>query len=138
MKDAERRFWPKVDMGEGCWNWQASLLRNGYGQFHAPGTTLAHRYSYELHHGAIPEGLVIDHLCRNRRCVRPSHLEAVPQAVNLQRGETLNAAESALTHCLRGHQFNESTTYLYRGRRTCRPCRRDAARLRRVQLKESA
>jgi hypothetical protein len=66
-----------------CWTWMASRHSNGYGQFHAPTTTLAHRFSYEVHKGRVPEGLVIDHLCRNRACVRPSHLEAVTQQVNI-------------------------------------------------------
>lgn len=138
MNAIEARFWPKVEKTDGCWNWRASTFRNGYGQFHNPGSTLAHRFSHELHRGPIPEGLVIDHLCRNRRCVNPKHLEPVSQAVNLQRGLTLNAAESAMTHCLRGHEFTALNTYLYRGRRSCRTCRREAARGRRAHQTEAA
>lgn len=71
----------------GCWEWQHTLSRDGYGQMSVDGRNrMAHRISYELYVGAIPRGLTLDHLCRNRRCVRPSHLEAVTQRENFHRG----------------------------------------------------
>ena len=92
------RFWSKVQKQEsGCWIWTGTRTRDGgYGQIRLPGLyapligpmRLAHRVAYELLVGPIPAGLVLDHLCRNRRCVNPAHLEPVTQRVNIQRGET--------------------------------------------------
>lgn len=84
-----------------CWEWQGGVDPNGYGRFHIDGRMLgAHRVAYELIAGAvIPAGHDIDHLCRNRRCVRPSHLEAVTRRENLMRGETLTAAHAEQRDC---------------------------------------
>jgi hypothetical protein len=90
---------------------------------------LAHRMAYELARDPIPAGLVIDHLCRNKRCVNPSHLEAVEQRVNLLRGET----NSAKTHCINGHEFTPDNTYMWQGKRSCRACRRDSGKRRRLR-----
>jgi hypothetical protein len=114
-----------------CWVWQRSVNKNGYAKFSvAKGQGLAkfvqgHRYSYELFHGPIPPGLVIDHLCRNHSCVRPQHLEAVTTAVNLERGIQANRAK---THCPKGHEYTRANTYHRKpgkaGRtgRNCRAC----------------
>jgi hypothetical protein len=84
--DADR-FWPKVAKGAGCWNWTGGVVSTGYGLFkgYAMATNLAHRWSYFLEHGHIDDELTIDHLCRNRLCVRPDHLELVTSAENLRR-----------------------------------------------------
>src|SRR5947209_2044527 len=84
----EQRIWSKVEKTASCWNWNGSKLR-GYGLFrvHSPQSmTYAHRFVYESIVGPIPEGLELDHLCRNPSCVNPDHLEAVPHKVNVLRG----------------------------------------------------
>lgn len=80
------RFWTKVAITPSCWLWLAATNQNGYGTFsHESRPCKAHRFAYELLVGPIPEGLVLDHLCRVRNCVNPSHLEPVTQVENLRR-----------------------------------------------------
>lgn len=110
-----------------CWTWQATI-RDGYGRIHRDGRSLnAHRWYYEQEHGPIPEGLQLDHLCRNRACVNPSHLEPVTQTTNIQRGF---ASRPKKTHCKRGHEFTPENTIIGSdGARRCRKCD-NAAQLR--------
>lgn len=83
------RFWSKVEVTDGCWFWTGWLNKKGYGQFDIPGwKPRAHRLAYELMVGRILDGLQLDHLCRNRRCVRPDHLEPVTNRENSRRGDT--------------------------------------------------
>jgi len=134
----EQRFMSKVRKTDQCWEWVAGLTTEGYGKFWLDGrTTLAHRISYQLHRGPIPEGLIIDHLCRNRACVNPDHLDTVTHRTNLLRGETLAAANAAKTHCRNGHEFNDENTYVVPsdGSRMCRVCMRDTGRRRYWRLK---
>lgn len=124
----EERFWAKVAVGDECWTWTASGNGQGYGKFYASGKPVyAHRYAYELLVGRIPEGLSLDHLCRNPGCVNPDHLEPVTHAENLKRGDhfTRNAARLK-THCKHGHEFTAENTYIIpsTGSRHCRTCRR--------------
>lgn len=122
------RFWSKVEKTSGCWEWRAFRNARGYGQFGVgslrDGTrrlVLAHRFAYEEERGPIPQGLELDHLCRNPACVRPDHLEPVPHAENVRRGSKAQA-----THCVAGHAFSQDNTYRHprTGRRTCKECRR--------------
>ena len=77
------RFWQKVEKADGCWEWIGAKKNNGYGHLNIGGKTiLAHRYSFYLANGPIPEGLMVDHMCHNRACVRPEHLRLVTMKQN--------------------------------------------------------
>lgn len=115
-----------VDSVTGCWVWTNGLKKAGYaGLLFRGAFYYGHRFSYLIHVGPIPEGLHIDHLCRNRACVRPDHLEAVTCRENILRGEGLAAANAGKTHCKRGHAFTEDNTKLTARGRTCRTCHRN-------------
>lgn len=120
----EERFKSRiqVDPETGCWEWQGPRRPDGYGAIGEGGRggkiVRTHRYSYELHKGPIPDGLHIDHLCRNRGCCNPDHLEAVPQAENNRR------AFANYTHCPHGHELPPKTVPGVR-RGQCRTCERD-------------
>lgn len=95
----EERFWSKVEKTDTCWNWTASKDQHGYGRFNdGQKVVKAYRWSYERHVGAIPDGLVIDHLCHNPQCVRPHHLRAVTQKENAEnrRGAAANNVNSGV------------------------------------------
>lgn len=115
-----------------CWLWTGSLDHGGYGSIKQTGTCVlrAHRVSYEKYIGPIPEGLQLDHLCRNRACVNPAHLEPVTKAENMRRGFGFSAINARKTHCLRGHELSGENLAIWSGRRNCRTC--VAARAQRV------
>lgn len=120
------RFWYRVnkDGPNGCWVWTGTRLqRGGYGVLLIKGkSTRAHRYAYQLLRGPIPDGLQIDHLCRNRLCVNPDHLEAVTLVTNVLRGNSVAAIKKRMTQCKLGHN-----AWVLRGakqRRRCAICER--------------
>lgn len=123
--DAIERFWSKVDMSGDCWLWLGSPTPAGYGMFRIGySRTGAHRFSYEITHGRIPEGWVIDHLCRNPLCVRPDHLEAVSQRVNFQRGMHPSGIAYRTGICHDGHSLRDPANIWIgpTGERKCRSC----------------
>lgn len=122
-------FWEKVDKTATCWLWTGNINHAGYGRFNYLGKRImAHRVSYELVVGPIPEGLQIDHLCRVRNCVNPSHLEPVTNAENVRRGISVPpfaVINRAKTYCPQNHPYDEvNTEFRPSGRRRCRACSR--------------
>lgn len=143
---APQRFWPKVDkngpvvkpeLGP-CWLWTgATAKQTGYGRFTISRTerVFAHKFAFEAERGSVPAGLVLDHLCRNPRCVRPSHLEPVTDVENILRGTGPSALNAAKTTCVNGHPLTEENVYRFRQAhyrrrigRACKTCRREASR----------
>jgi hypothetical protein len=116
---ALERFMAKVEtLPNGCWQWTAFIDWYGYGRFGLNGkSTTAHRAAYVLLVGEIPAETQIDHLCRNRGCVNPAHLETVTQKTNAERG-----ARAMRTHCKHGHPFDAQNTHWRGGTRECRAC----------------
>lgn len=118
----------KVDKTDTCWLWTAGVGgRGGYGRFWISGhSEFAHRFSYELARGPIPEGLTLDHLCRNTKCVNPDHLEPVTLVENIMRGDGFSAKNARKTHCVNGHPFaGDNLIVTSKGRRACRTCGRE-------------
>ncbi len=124
------RFWSKVAQTGNvceCWPWTASLDTSGYAQIKVDGRkVMSHRYSYEQVIGPIPDGLQLDHLCRDRSCVNPYHLEPVTQRENNLRGRhDYGGKHNRLkTRCPMGHEYDIPNTYYdSKGYRVCRKCR---------------
>jgi len=127
------KFWRGVDIGDPaeCWLWLGVLGRGqgaSYGQF-CPANAKpqrglqAHRVAYELSGKvAIPDGMDLDHLCRNPRCVNPAHLEPVTHRENVMRGAGISAVNARKTHCIHGHEYTAENTTINAGYRECRTC----------------
>lgn len=127
----------KTLTGPDCWAWTGSHDPNGYGKIDVPlganrrTMANAHRVAFEIYIGPIPAGFEVDHLCRNRGCVNPDHLEAVPKRVNILRGEGVAARCARRTHCVHGHEYTPENTRLGpAGNRICRECERIRSRRR--------
>lgn len=126
----EDRFWKKVspEPNSGCWLWTACVFPAGYGKLMVEGKTeSAHRVSYRMHVGEIPDGLELDHLCRVRCCVNPDHLEPVTRSVNVKRGLMGRLgcnSESKKTHCPGGHPYSGDNLVIGTdGSRRCKACK---------------
>lgn len=120
-------------MARDCWIYAGYKAPSGYGQVYIEsrkGPAMAHRLVYEALVGEIPEGLHLDHLCRNRACVNPDHLEPVTRKVNILRGESPFALNSRRTHCVKGHELTSDNIYHRKDRNTreCKACRDTAVK----------
>lgn len=140
MKTPMERFTEKYKVNTGCWIWHGCILKGGYGQIQWEGRRqYAHRVSYQIFKGEIFEGLFLDHLCRNRACVNPEHLEPVTPRENLLRGMTKAAENAKKTHCPEGHEYRIENTYIRKTRdrgRGCKTCRVAATRRWRARNKQ--
>lgn len=144
--DASRRntkegFYRLIErpLGTECWIWCGRRTPDDYGIYYFEGEQLAHRVSYRLAHGSIPDGRCLDHLCRTHSCVNPAHLEPTTWRENILRGQGLAAQEAAATHCRWGHPFDaENTLRRKDGGRFCRACGRRRSREAAARKRETA
>jgi hypothetical protein len=132
------RFHRSHSAGSGCWLWLRGLDRDGYGVSYLGGRRGAHRVSWIMARGPVPRGLVLNHICRTRRCVNPAHLELVTRRENVFRNSEARAAINARkTHCPRGHPLEgRESAGSGRYRRICRPCQQ--AKQRRYRQRRKA
>lgn len=126
----KENFFSKISVVKGgCWHFLGSIAKSGYGVVSIANgkrskVMLAHRVSYLIFNGKLEEGLVIDHICRNRKCVNPDHLRQVTRNENvLENSESLQAKNAKKTHCPSGHEYNEKNTRIYNGWRYCKACK---------------
>lgn len=139
------RFYAKVErLPDGCWRWTGMIDKAGYGRIRgengrAGESLFAHRVSYEMHRGPLTSGLALDHLCRNRWCCNPDHLEEVSHRVNFLRGDALGAIVNRTGRCTRGHELTPENTYIPPKRpnqRMCRQCRQERRRAARAEPRD--
>lgn len=123
-------FTSRIAISPGCWPWTGYCNGDGYGIFNPQRGVKyrAHRFAYELFVGMIPEGLTVDHLCKNRRCCNPLHMELVTRGENALRGEGPCAMNARKTHCMHGHEFTPQNTRIKPEGRECRACDRERHR----------
>lgn len=120
----------RISTADGCWEWLGAT-RGGYGRIRVGSRTngtrtsaSTHRLTYQHYVGPIPEGMQLDHLCRNRACCNPAHLEPVTQSENIQRGDGPTAHNTRKTHCPAGHEYDGTNLYIRPdGGRGCRACK---------------
>lgn len=107
-----------------CWEWRGDTSLDGYGRCTIDEVyTYGHRVSYQLFHGGISKGMQIDHLCRNRGCCNPAHLEMVTCKENVLRGEGITARQARSVECINGHPLSGENLYVHNGKRYCKICR---------------
>lgn len=142
---AWERFCANVDFFGDCWQYNPDkIYATGYGAFSVDGQYIgAHRYIWETLVGEIPVGMQLDHMCRNRGCVNPDHMEIVTLVENVLRGEGITAKNARKTHCIRGHEFTPENTgpkKSYNGKtwRRCRACSREDRAIWRANQKRTS
>lgn len=138
------QFADKSGGPQACWLWTGKMNADGYGTGTLDGHAVgAHGVGYRLLVGPVPEGLELDHVCRNRACVNPAHLEPVTHKTNVLRGTSKIANHARQTHCKHGHAFDAKNTAFRLQpngitlRRACRECHRIRSKLRRQRIKEN-
>ncbi|MFD1104608.1 HNH endonuclease signature motif containing protein [Sphingobium olei] len=142
--DVVRRIASRVEIDEsGCWNCSYGRDTSGYPQVsYLSRMELTHRVMYVAAKGIIPSALQLDHLCRNRACCNPDHLEAVPSRENTMRGDTIIARNAAVTHCPKGHEYGPNNAFpadLKRGKqRRCRTCHLEKSKQRKIAERNAA
>ena len=130
------RFWEKVEIGRAnnCWPWRAHLHEFGYGLINIDGVPRrAHRVAYELEVGPVPKNHDLHHLCENRRCVNPKHLEPLSRSAHMAQTPAWIGNK---THCSKGHEYTNQNTIWKQGKyRRCRTCWNEAEKLRRRKVR---
>lgn len=137
----EKAFWNRVHKGKKCWNWLGGKDTKGYGTFFFESENTYKRYkkahliSYILTKGPIPNGMLIDHLCKNKSCVNPDHLEAVTSRENsLRATNTIASINASKTHCPVGHPLDGDNLIIskngHNGARRCKTCKNEKERAR--------
>lgn len=148
-REAKDRFLSKIEVNpeNGCHDWIGPVSVYGYGSHWVKGEEgwkkyYVHRLAYVLAHGELREDMTLDHLCRNRACCNPEHLEPVSLKKNIMRGDSPSAHHSRKTHCHRGHEFTKENTGIYKGAkgkpmRRCKKCTSDRRKKNRLSCKEN-
>lgn len=137
------KFWYRVEVHQpsGCWQWRGTIERWGYGQFSLgkkAGKFRAHRVAYSVLIGPVPDGMQLDHLCRNNGCVNPDHLQVTTGRINTLRGYGTSGMNARKTHCKRGHELSGDNIYQYGNRRSCKLCKTVTSRAAYSRRKEAA
>lgn len=130
---SQDRLWSNIDVVDvdDCWVWKGATTVKEYGRLRVGGRKkLAYQYAYELVCGPVPDGLELDHLCRNRACCNPFHLEPTTHQENVLRGVAglTNNHQTKKTHCPSGHPYSDTNTRKQDGQRRCIVCRREQGR----------
>ncbi len=130
VRKQDARFWRQVNVSGSCWIWTGIIDHKGYGQFAANHKKhlAAHRWAYEALVGPIKEGLVVDHLCRNRACCNPDHMELVTTKENVLRGEGITAQNARRVACCCGHEYSVCHRKNGRSYRFCKRCKNEHQR----------
>lgn len=120
IRDVKKHILNKISKTDkGCWEYPYCIQSNGYARLKGK---YAHRLSYEAFVSKIPKGLTIDHLCKNKICVNPDHMEPVTASENVKRSNAASAVNARKTHCMRGHPFEGHNLFMSQGKRQCRIC----------------